>query len=401
MFENIIGQASTVATIRSELTEGRFPRAVLFCGPAYSAKLSTALETARVLTCTAKAEWSCECSSCRAHRTVSYPYLLLMGSRYFGVEIAACADVLCRAKSRSSQYLFVRAVRKLTRRFEPILWEGEETKWRQAQNQLAGIEENLDSVAPERSPPDERTLEKRTEGIRALCTKLSSAISADNIPINHVRRASQWAHISASGSRKIIIIENADKMQDSSRNSLLKILEEPPAGVSLILLTTRRSALIPTVASRLRPYVFFERDRVQTQEILQRIFAEDPASYGTLREYFLAWKDLNPTVLRHHALRLGELALAGNRDGTDIVAEMNEILSTGSPRESLISLLEELLIVLESVLGGHMVFKSEIPLETVEDWGDAVREQLLGLNLYNMNPTLVLENLFARMRGKA
>ena len=60
-----------------------------------------------------------------------------MGWRYFDLEIAAAADVLRRTRQLSAQYLFVRAVRKLTRRFDPILWEGEESKVRRVEPALA------------------------------------------------------------------------------------------------------------------------------------------------------------------------------------------------------------------------------------------------------------------------
>ena len=74
MFENIIGQREITATLRAELTEGRYPRSTLYFGPAYCAKLSTALEVARVLTCReGRGEWSCECPSCRVQRELAHP----------------------------------------------------------------------------------------------------------------------------------------------------------------------------------------------------------------------------------------------------------------------------------------------------------------------------------------
>ena len=91
MFENIIGHRDITATLRAELTEGRFPRSSLFFGPAYCAKLSTALEVARVLTCRdGRGEWSCECQSCRLQRELAHPHTILLGPRYSDVEIAAC-----------------------------------------------------------------------------------------------------------------------------------------------------------------------------------------------------------------------------------------------------------------------------------------------------------------------
>ena len=130
MFENIIGQTSIVQTLQQELGTHSFPSAVLFYGSSFSGKLSTALEVARILTCERNGEWSCSCPACRKQRLLIHPNTILLGWRYFDLEIAAAADVFRRTRQLSAQYLFVRAVRKLTRRFDPILWEGEEAKIR-------------------------------------------------------------------------------------------------------------------------------------------------------------------------------------------------------------------------------------------------------------------------------
>src|SRR5579864_7162654 len=117
MLENIIGHAALVENLRGEMASGRFPRAVLFSGPAYVGKLSTALEIARALTCQeGRAAWSCECASCRSQKELTHPHTVLLGSRYADVEIAACADSLMRSRKPAALFLFLRAVRKLTRR---------------------------------------------------------------------------------------------------------------------------------------------------------------------------------------------------------------------------------------------------------------------------------------------
>ncbi|MBS0633768.1 MAG: DNA polymerase III subunit gamma/tau [Verrucomicrobia bacterium] len=50
--------------------------------------------------------------------------------------------------------------------------------------------------------------------------------------------------------RKVAIIHEADRMHLTAANVFLKTLEEPPANTTLILLTTRPYALIPTIRSR-------------------------------------------------------------------------------------------------------------------------------------------------------
>ncbi len=52
------------------------------------------------------------------------------------------------------------------------------------------------------------------------------------------------------GRYKIIIIVDADRMNPSAGNSSLKLLEEPPSYVLLLLLTTQPHRLMPTIKSR-------------------------------------------------------------------------------------------------------------------------------------------------------
>lgn len=55
---------------------------------------------------------------------------------------------------------------------------------------------------------------------------------------------------SNQGGRKVGIVFEADRMNPASANAFLKTLEEPPAGTTLFLLTTRPYDLLDTIRSR-------------------------------------------------------------------------------------------------------------------------------------------------------
>jgi DNA polymerase-3 subunit gamma/tau len=416
MFENIIGQTTIVQTLRQELEVRAFPSAVLFYGSPFSGKLSTALETARVLTCPEEGTWSCGCAACRKQRHLVHPNTLLLGWRYFDLEIAAAADVLRRTRRLSAQYLFVRAVRKLTRRFDPILWEGEEAKIRKVESVLAEIEEHLDTFEPE--IPGDRVmhydrLADRLDRVVGLSQTLSKALSSDNVPINQLRRASSWLHMTAlagtassshtasgthsgthSGS-KIVILESADRMHDSSSNYLLKLLEEPPPDSFLILITTRRSAVIPTVRSRLRPYLFVDRGPAEQAEVLQRIFHEQIEDYRDLREYFLYWKDVNPAQLEMLARRFIQAALDRTEEAwsEEVLSEIEKNLTPRSARGFISSFLEELLRQLLVLLR-----QQALSPFTLKRWNQAIRRHQQAFLTFNQQPSLTLESLYYSLR---
>src|SRR2546421_914654 len=52
------------------------------------------------------------------------------------------------------------------------------------------------------------------------------------------------------GRARVFLIDDADKLNDSSANALLKVLEEPPHTSHIVLLTARPAMLLPTISSR-------------------------------------------------------------------------------------------------------------------------------------------------------
>lgn len=56
--------------------------------------------------------------------------------------------------------------------------------------------------------------------------------------------------------RKVGIVHEADRMNLQTANAFLKTLEEPPANTTLLLLTTRPYALLPTIRSRVLHFRF-------------------------------------------------------------------------------------------------------------------------------------------------
>ncbi len=60
----------------------------------------------------------------------------------------------------------------------------------------------------------------------------------------------------AVSSCKVAIIHEVDRMHPTAANVFLKTLEEPPANTTLLLLTTRPYALLPTIRSRVLHFRF-------------------------------------------------------------------------------------------------------------------------------------------------
>ncbi len=52
------------------------------------------------------------------------------------------------------------------------------------------------------------------------------------------------------GGARVAIVEGADRMNEDAQSALLKTLEEPPAGVTIVLCADHEARLLPTVRSR-------------------------------------------------------------------------------------------------------------------------------------------------------
>lgn len=79
----------------------------------------------------------------------------------------------------------------------------------------------------------------------------SGGAAARSFHVDAVRRIRSDAHIKPNESHgKTYCLFEAHTMSDQAQNALLKILEEPPAGVMFVLTCPSASALLPTIRSR-------------------------------------------------------------------------------------------------------------------------------------------------------
>jgi len=283
VFENIIAQAAA-DQLKTDILSHRLAPSMLFFGPAASGKGSTAIELARSLSCEREtALWKCDCPSCARHRLLLHPDLVMIGPRAFAAEIAASRSAFLRdPASAAGHSLFIRSLRKLLARFAPAVWEYESKGGRtNPLSLLQSLEEDIDEFetqAASDTPEKIAALEKLSESLAKNAFKLEDDCVSETILIAQLRKAAYWSRLSPSGKRKTLIIENADRMKDEARNSLLKLLEEPPESLNIVLTVIRRESVLPTILSRLRPYRFLARGAAEEQEIIRRVFRDSRAT---------------------------------------------------------------------------------------------------------------------------
>lgn len=180
---------------------GRVGSAYLFAGPRGCAKEVTALEWTRLLNCDQAAEAPCgSCPPCRGFMALQHPSLKLI------------LPLPARERSESDDPLRALSKEEYTYLTEAI---GEKSR-----DPFYKIE----------------------------------VPHAKRIPINAIRELRHWLYLKSSRKRiKTVLILDAHLLtqgQGEPANALLKILEEPPAGTTLILVSDQKARLFPTIISR-------------------------------------------------------------------------------------------------------------------------------------------------------
>jgi len=72
----------------------------------------------------------------------------------------------------------------------------------------------------------------------------------------------------AMGGWKILVIDRAETMEAEAQNALLKFIEEPPEKTVWILISSKKSALLPTILSRSQTIAFSPLNAAVLEQIL-------------------------------------------------------------------------------------------------------------------------------------
>ncbi|RPI05682.1 MAG: hypothetical protein EHM64_05700 [Ignavibacteriae bacterium] len=228
-WSTIVGQERVKALLKRTLQNGQIAHAYLFFGPEGIGKDALALEFARTLICTGGGIESCGvCPQCRRMDSFQHPNVKLVFALPAGKNETNGDDPI------------------------NVLTDA----------QVANVREQLSVKA--KDPYHRIEIPK-----------------ANFIKINSVRDIKREAAMSRSEEgRKIFIIFNADMMSTEAGNSLLKTLEEPLPGTVLLLTTSAKDQLLPTIVSRCQ---LIQCDLVSEKEIESALISRDHVATALAR----------------------------------------------------------------------------------------------------------------------
>jgi DNA polymerase-3 subunit delta' len=115
-----------------------------------------------------------------------------------------------------------------------------------------------------------------------ICKMLDGKTSPDFISIDHknttigideIRNIKSHANIVPMySSRKIYIIEDAERITPQGQNSLLKLFEEPPEYTTIILTTSKYDSLLETIRSRAVKMSFSRNSHLEVKQYIQKTY---------------------------------------------------------------------------------------------------------------------------------
>lgn len=148
------------------------------------------------------------------------------------------------------------------------------------------------------------------------------------------------------GSGYVVLIKDAELMTLEAQNKLLKTLEEPE-NATLILLSDRKEAMLPTVLSRCQIYILEEAERCYDRE-LEKIACELEDAMRTNKPYYVRKRILESFLEKKEDQRLKALELL------EILSE--KILdSVKQGNSQLISAADAVLTAAKYIRQGHNV----------------------------------------------
>lgn len=88
-----------------------------------------------------------------------------------------------------------------------------------------------------------------------------------------------------TSSKKVYVINNAEKMTIEAQNCLLKTLEEPPEFITIILVSNNENTILATIKSRCTKVAFTEEDKKEITEENRERFETLEKVFGNVEKY--------------------------------------------------------------------------------------------------------------------
>lgn len=389
MFEKLeLFQGALAEQMRTQIEGGTFSQVNLFGGPRYSLRMSFALEAARILSCSAQGLERCNCESCRKFATLSASNVLVVSQRDHKSIIETNLSAFMRLCNEFSKIQVIRSIRILLLQYNGFFTPANPTQ-NTAFDAAAAVNELLISLSQEKELGPKEA-KKWADDLRSALKSLYTASRKNTtITIGQVRAVDEWVNQTSMGSSKrFIILEAMEQTNVSARNSLLKILEEPPEDTYFFLISEFPNRIMSTILSRVRRYAFPPLGKEAVARYLEPYYLHDK-EYESLEQFYLEGGGMDLQKNRQIASMIFS-SVQSNRyiSLSDLQQMLSNIDDMDSYEYVLRSFLDQLSLELEEGnLATDLAYKLSYLVSSSFSEGQ----------LYNQNGRLMLESLYYRL----
>ena len=179
--------------------------------------------------------------------------------------------------------------------------------------------------------------------------------------------------------KRIYIIKESEKMNDSSSNTLLKFLEEPNDNIVAILLTKDRYKLLPTIISRCQIISLKSNN----------IVVDDSNMYLNLIKYLIDGDDL---FLNYNSI-IDQYFIGVDKEGKEKILKSNLIKHFNNVCNILMNLFYS-----NNIVEKEFQFLEKLDKLKILNIVDIIQRELIKLN-YNVSSKMWLDSLYSKIIG--
>ena len=300
----MLTQPEVAGRLSREAEKGMIPQSVMILGSDYSSRMTAAVELA--LTFLSEED---------AYQSLDVQDLVILSNRNSQLRIRALLSVFRRSRNRRSWLMLLHETRILLLSYHASLNESGDKEAFRCAGELGEL------IYSYRDDFSEKELDKFIQSFEKLSGNLFSSMKKRSpFSIDQVRDIQAFLQLE-SDRGKAVILENIEDVTAGAMNSLLKILEEPPKGAHIILVSRDPSRILDTILSRVRKYELPPISQELTRRFILDTFTKE--WNGSLEEYFYEEAGFDGEKLK--ALAAGFVQRSFVRKEKPSYEELNEL----------------------------------------------------------------------------
>ncbi len=280
-------QSSVAESLESVLSRSMLPRTLLFSGARGSSRLTAALDLAFYLT------------ACEEREMLRGRNIVLFLSRPMHPELRAASLLFQNQLTKRSRIFYIQSVRKILLQYHQCIAElhreasgikGKKDDRLEGDRSVSAVASYIDELLFSLEDDREYSESEVKKIVREIDSCLTDPVinvgkKTQGATIEEIRSIQSW--LSEGSDEKVVIFENAEDYTEGAKNSLLKLLEEPPQHAHLILISKCPGRLLETILSRCRKFTFPELTEEKVCSFIADTFSIYDR-YSSFDEFFFA-----------------------------------------------------------------------------------------------------------------